>query len=80
MVLNIISDLLVYMKAPHLQAIYSQTTSGLRSTILQLGDYGVMDVFLLFAQELSANRVERIATELVFTLHVLQNINLETAI
>lgn len=37
-------------------------------------------VFLLLAKELGANRVERVATQLVLALHVLEHINLQAAI
>lgn len=37
-------------------------------------------IFLLLAEELGTNRVERVATQLVLALHVLEHINLQAAI
>lgn len=46
----------------HLQTVDGQPTSGLRSTILQLRDNGVVHILLLLTKELCANRVEGITT------------------
>ena len=40
----------------------------------------MVHVFFLLAQELCADRVEGITTQLVFTLHVLKDINLQTTV
>ncbi len=39
-----------------------------------------MDILLLFAQEVRADRVQRVAAELVITLNQLQQVELETAV
>ena len=68
------------MGGANLQTVNRQTSARLRGTVLQLRDDRVMHVFLLLPEGLRTNRVDRVATQLVLALHVLQDINLEPAI
>ena len=39
-----------------------------------------MDIFFLLAQELRTNRIERVTTQFVFTLHELEYVKLQATI
>lgn len=62
----------------YLQAIDRQPPSRLGRAILELGDDGVVHVLFLFTKKCGTNRVEGVASQLVFSLHKRQKIELKT--
>ena len=63
-----------------LEAVHGEPPAGLVRAVLELGDDGVVHVFLLLAEKVGADGVEGVAAELVFALHELEDIELQAAI
>lgn len=65
---------------PHLETIDGQSTPGLIGTVLELGDDRVVDLFLLLAEEMGADGVQRVGTELVVSLHDGEDVELQSTV